>query len=191
MACRVRRCPTKDRSSSRSTSVPAMTVLASCWASPTRERSTRCLRPSGATARCPASRRCSGTPRSNPSTTSITAGARRNSHRAARRQRCRRARGRPTGRGCANPSTASIGPERKPPTSGQVSSTAPSGQDGARPTRWTGSCRLGADLSLLADRVDQPAQMLVDRVGALQDRAVAAGQFDELREIRHLFGDSA
>ena len=42
------------------------------------------------------------------STTSIIAGAQRNSRRAARRPRCRRARGRRTGRGCASPSTASI-----------------------------------------------------------------------------------
>ena len=144
-AARVRRCPTKDRSSSRSTSVPATTARASCWGSPTRGRSTRCPQPTGATVRWPASRRCSATLRSNPSTTSITAGAQRNSHRAARRQRCLRARGRRTGPGCANRSTESIGPERKPPTSGQVFSTAPSGLDNARPTRWTGRCRRRAD----------------------------------------------
>ena len=51
--------------------------------------------------------------------------------------------------------------------------------------------RLGRGAAVLAHRLDQPAQLLVDRVGAFQDRAVAAGQFDELRQIRHLFGDPA
>ena len=35
-----------------------------------------------------------------------------------------------------------------------------------------------------AHRFDKPAQVLVDLVGPFQDRAVTAGQFDELREVR-------
>ena len=52
---RARRSPTRARSSSRSTSAPATTDPASCWASPTRARSIRCRPTSAASARWPVS----------------------------------------------------------------------------------------------------------------------------------------
>ena len=66
------------------------------------------------------------------STTSTIVGAQRNSRPAARPPRCRRGRGRRTGRGCASRSTASIGRAPRPPTSGPASSTARSARAAAR-----------------------------------------------------------
>ena len=55
------------------------------------------------------------------------------------------------------------------------------GRRGARRT-----VELGRGALRLADRLDEPAQMRVHLVGALQDRAVPAGQLDELSQVgRH------
>ncbi len=71
-----RRCPTRDRCSSRSTSAPATTDPASCSASPTRARSIA-LPPEQRRERALAGlrRRCSGTRHCSRSTTSTTVGA--------------------------------------------------------------------------------------------------------------------